>query len=426
MIAFFETSAPDFEARFQKLALREDARDDSAFEIEERVADIIRGVQERGDAALVEYTARFDDRPGLRASDLDVDLTNTPEPNPALDRAAARIRAFHQQQRLEDAILDDGTGVRCELRVRPLDRVGVYVPGGTASYPSTVLMNVIPAKVAGVREVIMVTPAKRGVIAPAVLAAAKIAGADKIFGIGGAQAIAALAFGTATIPRVDKIVGPGNAYVAEAKRQVFGRVAIDQLAGPSEVLIVADASADPAVVAADLLAQSEHDARSAAVLVTWVREVGDRVARELEAQLATLPRSEIAHASLSARGGIVIARDRVEALALADRYAPEHLGLAIEGAAEAALTVHAAGAIFVGHSTPEALGDYNAGANHVLPTGGTARFGSPLSVHDFVRRTSVITADARGLAKLGPDAAHLARIEGLEAHARAIEIRTKK
>lgn len=425
MIGILEFNAPDFEPRFAKLALREDALDAPPANIEATVAAILQNVAARGDDALVEYTARFDDRPGLTARELELEVATAPEPNPALDRAAARIRAFHAQQRVEDAHLDDGTGIRCELRARPLDRVGVYVPGGTAAYPSTVLMNIIPAKVAGVREVIMVTPAKTGVIAPAVLAAAKIAGADRIFGIGGAQAIAALAFGTASVPRVDKIVGPGNAYVAEAKRQVFGRVAIDQIAGPSEVLIVADESADPAVLAADLLAQAEHDVRSAAVLITWSRALADQVAAELDRQTALLPRGEIAAAALKSRGALVVARDRDQALALADRYAPEHLGLAIEDAAAYVDRIRAAGAIFVGHSAPEALGDYNAGVNHVLPTGGTARFGSPLSVHDFVRRSSVIYAEPRGLELLGEDAAHLARIEGLEAHARAIEIRRK-
>lgn len=425
MIKSFATTDADFEARFDILAARTGDGEAPAA-ITATVSEILRAVGERGDAALCEYTARFDDRPGVCPEDLRVDLDRAPPAPDSLKRAADRVRAFHAAQKVEDAILDDGTGVRCELRVRPLARAGVYVPGGTAAYPSTVLMNVIPAKVAGVGRVIMVTPAKRGEIAGAVLAAAKLAGADEVYGIGGAQAIGALAFGTGTIPAVDKIVGPGNAYVAEAKRQVYGRVAIDQIAGPSEVLLIADETADPRVLAADLLAQAEHDVRSAAVLITTDAGVAKRTAEELDVQARALPRSEIALAALADRSAIILARDRREAIELANRYAPEHLGLALRDAERAADEIHAAGAIFVGHDAPEALGDYNAGINHVLPTSGTARFGSPLSVHDFVRRTSVLRTDARGLETLAADAAELARIEGLEAHARAIEIRRKK
>ncbi len=425
MIAVYATTDADFEVRFARLAARA-GEGEAPAAITATVTEILRAIAERGDEALCAYTARFDDRLGVRPADLRVDLDDAPPAPDSLKRAADRVRAFHAAQRVDDTILDDGTGIRCELRARPLARAGVYVPGGTAAYPSTVLMNVIPAKAAGVARVVMVTPAKKGVIAPAVLAAAKLAGADEVYGIGGAQAIGALAFGTDTVPSVDKIVGPGNAYVAEAKRQVYGRVAIDQIAGPSEVLLLADETADPRVLAADLLAQAEHDARSAAVLISTSAEVCSRTASEVMKQALLLPRSEIALAALAARSAIILARDRHEAIELANRYAPEHLGLAIKDAESAVEQIHAAGAIFVGHDAPEALGDYNAGINHVLPTSGTARFGSPLSVHDFVRRTSILRAEARGLASLASDAAELARIEGLEAHARAIEIRRKK
>lgn len=431
MITLIRTTDDDFERRFSRLVRR--APSAGAARITEEVKAILADVALRGDAALVELSAKFDQRPGMTIDQIEIERGTLdramaevdPAIGAALSHAARRIEEFHAVQRAQilSAVLDDGRGIRAELIARPLDRVGVYVPGGTAVYPSTVLMNVIPAKVAGVREVLMVTPAKGGHVAPAVLAAALIAGADRVFSVGGAQSIAALAYGTQTIPRADKIVGPGNAYVQEAKRLVFGEVAIDQIAGPSEVLLIADGSASPRVLAADLLAQAEHDVQSAALLVTWSERVAEQTAWELEEQCATLPRAEIARQAIAARGGIVIARDKKEAFELANRYAPEHLGLAIEDAEVAVDLVRAAGAVFVGHHAPEALGDYNAGTNHVLPTGGTARFGSPLSVHDFVRRMSVLKVDPDALDRIGPDAVKLAREEGLEAHARAIEAR---
>ena len=432
MIDVLPTTAPDFAARFTKI--RDRAGSNSA-EIRERVQEIVEAVRAKGDAALLAYTAQLDDRPGVTAKELVVPAAQLQasfqnlgaDVKGALSRAAGRIRAFHGLQRaqIDDTILDDGRGLRAELRVQALSSVGLYVPGGTAAYPSTVLMNGIPAKVTGVPEVVMVTPAKAGKIAPAVLAAACLADVDRVLTVGGAQAVAALAFGTETVPRVDKIVGPGNAYVAEAKRQVYGHVDIDQIAGPSEVVILAGDDADARLVAADLLAQAEHDTNAAALAIVWSRTLAEAVAQQVEAQLADLPRGEIARAAIAARGGVILARDRSEAIELSNQYAPEHLGLAMADPREVLEEISFAGAVFLGHFTPEALGDYNAGVNHVLPTSGTARFGSPLSVHDFVRRMSVLSIDERALARIGPDAALLARAEGLEAHARAVEMRTK-
>lgn len=430
----YVTTQPGFEAAWGHLLSRGDVQ--GTVQVAEEARQIVEAVRLRGDAALVEFTARFELRPGLTSAGLEVPRAEwssaarriSPELRGALERAAGRIRAFHGLQRasLLDAHLDDRKGIVAQLRVRPLARVGLYVPGGTAAYPSTVLMNAIPAKVAGVPEVVMVTPAKGGVVPDLVLAAAELSGVDRIFGIGGAQSIAALAYGTATVPAVDKIVGPGNAWVQEAKRLVFGHVDLDTIAGPSEVLIVADQSADPEVVAADLLAQAEHDVRAAAVLLTWVPALADAVAAALVERAARLPRSEQVTRAIEDRGGIVLCRDRNEALQLADRYAPEHLGLAVEMPEAALNSVDNAGAVFLGHHTPEALGDYNAGVNHVLPTAGAARFGSPLSVHDFVKRTSVLAVEPMGLARIGDDAVRLARAEGLEAHAQAIELRQRR
>jgi histidinol dehydrogenase len=432
VIAVLSTRAPDFDQQFRRILDRADSDDTERREL---VTEIIEAVRTRGDAALLELTAKLDDRPGVSAADLVVPaaavqagLQNLPSDlKGALARAASRIRAFHGLQRaqIDDTILDDGRGIRAELRVQALTSVGVYVPGGTAAYPSTVLMNAIPAKVTGVPEVAMVTPAKKGVLNPAVLAAAALADVDRVFTIGGAQAVAALAFGTETVPKVDKIVGPGNAWVAEAKRQVYGRVDIDQIAGPSEVLIIADETADPRSVAADLLAQAEHDVRAAALAIVWSEPLARAIAEQIELQLADLPRRDIARTAIEARGGVIVAKSSEEAVELANRYAPEHLGLATANPRDLLEEIAFAGAVFLGHFTPEALGDYNAGVNHVLPTSGTARFGSPLSVHDFVRRMSVLSVDQRALARIGTDAALLARTEGLEAHARAVEMRTK-
>jgi histidinol dehydrogenase len=446
MIPILWAEEKGFEERFARLVARSGGKEDA--EDPERISSSVRAildeVRTRGDAAVLEYTRRFDGPPGPRgdadgsggsatARDLEIGpgeidraiAALDPGVHAALERAANRIRAFHslQMSQVASAVLDDASGIRAELLVRPLERAGVYVPGGTAAYPSTVLMNVIPAKEAGVKQIVMVSPAKNGVMPPAVLAAARIAGVDRLFSIGGAQAIGALAFGTETVPRVDKIVGPGNAYVQEAKRQVYGRVAIDEIAGPSEVLILADETASPEVVAADLLAQAEHDVRSAAVLITWSDALAEQTQQELAVQCRELPRAHYAETAIRDRGGIIVARDRRQAFELANRYAPEHLGLAMKDAELHLGEVLAAGAVFIGHHAPEALGDYNAGVNHVLPTSGTARFGSPLSVHDFVRRMSVLKVEPRALEQIGLDAAKLARIEGLEGHARAIEVR---
>lgn len=425
------TDAAGFEGWFARLCARGDADDQAR--VARDVAEIVARVRAEGDAALVEYTARFDRRPDLTEDALEVSQDDLhaalaglqPDLREALTRAAGRIRAFHavQQSHLHTARLEDGRGLSARLLVRPLARVGLYVPGGTAAYPSTVLMNAVPAKVAGVPEVVMVSPSPGGAPNPVVLAAAALAGVDRVFTIGGAQAVAALAYGTARVPRVDKIVGPGNAWVAEAKRQVYGAVDIDSVAGPSEVLIVADEGARPEVVAADLLAQAEHDVRAAAVLVTWHAPLAEAVATALAEQVATLPRKEACIQALTDRGGLIVCRDEAEAYDLANRYASEHLGLAVRDPEAGLLKIENAGAVFLGHHTPEALGDYNAGVNHVLPTSGTARFASPLSVHDFIKRTSVLSVSQASLQRLGPEAARLARAEGLEAHARAIEIR---
>jgi histidinol dehydrogenase len=337
--------------------------------------------------------------------------------------AARRIAAFHARQRERSWTWRDASGARCGVRVAPLERVGLYVPGGRAAYPSTVLMTAVPARVAGVRELVAVSPSGVRGVDPVILAACHVAGVDALYRVGGAQAVAALAYGTESIPRVDKIVGPGNVYVATAKRLVFGRVDIDSIAGPSEVLILADASADAAVVAADMLAQAEHDPEAAAMCVTTSRPLARRVAASLDAQLAALPRRAIAARSLARFGAIVVVPGRADALAVANALAPEHLELAVAAPRRWLAGVRHAGAVFFGTGAPEAFGDYLAGPNHVLPTGGTARFASPLGVWDFLKRTSVIEAGRATLDRLGPAVARLARAEGLEAHARAVEAR---
>ena len=390
---------------------------------------IVAAVRRHGDRALLGFTRRFDGV-HLRARDLRVPreaLAAAWEGVPTAVRrdlalAARRIRAFHLNQRERSWSVRDGSGARLGQVIRALDRVGVYVPGGRAAYPSTVLMTVIPARVAGVGEVVGVSPMRDG-DNPVVLAACHVAGLDALYRVGGAQAIAALAFGTKTIPRVDKIVGPGNIWVATAKRLCFGQVDIDSIAGPSEVLIVADGSADAALVAADMLAQAEHDPLAAAVCVTSDRRLAARVAAALDEQLAALPRRAIARRALAAFGAIVVVRTTAEAVVLANRLAPEHLELLVRRPDAWARRVRHAGAIFVGPWAPEAFGDYLAGPNHVLPTGGTARFASPLGVYDFVKRTSLIRAGRRTLARLGPAVTRLARLEGLDAHGRAVERR---
>jgi histidinol dehydrogenase len=392
--------------------------------IDASVAEILDDVRRRGDDAVAEYTRRFDRREPpyevARERWLSSAAQVSPHVHAALDFAAARIRAFHELQVEPDLDVVDG-GVRLALRVTPLARAGLYVPGGTARYPSSVLMTAIPAKVAGVREVIMVTPGA----SPETLCAAQLAGVDRVFELGGAQAVAALAFGTQTVPRVDKIVGPGNAWVASAKRQVYGEVDIDSIAGPSEVLVIADDSADPAWVAADLLAQAEHDRDARVVLVTTSSALAAAVDRELAHQLADLPRREIASAAITTHGAAIIVDSIDAAIELANAYAPEHLelDLPIEIARAAAARCTTAGAIFVGKYASEAAGDYVAGANHVLPTGGAARYASPLGVGDFRKRTSIIEYTAEAAAAHAPTIATLADCEGLDAHGRSAKRR---
>jgi histidinol dehydrogenase len=398
--------------------------------VEASVRRIIAAVRRDGDRALIRLTRRLD-KAALTPARMRVpgdDLAAAYRAVPAavrrdLSLAARRIRTFHARQRERSWSFRDASGARLGQRLQPLDRVGVYVPGGRAAYPSTVLMTVIPARVAGVREVVAVSPVGPAGDTPVILAACHVAGVDALYRVGGAQAVAALAFGTATIPRVDKIVGPGNIYVATAKRLCYGTVDIDAIAGPSEVLIVADGSADPDLVAADMLAQAEHDPLAAAVCVTPVARLARRVAAALDAQLAALPRRAIAGRALAAFGAIVVTRSMSEAIALANRIAPEHLELAVREPRRLLDAIRHAGAIFLGQDAPEAFGDYLAGPNHVLPTGGTARFSSPLGVYDFVKRTSVIEASPRTLARLGPAVVRLARLEGLDAHGRAVERR---
>ena len=394
------------------------------------VRAILDAVRSRGDAALVEYTRRLDGvtltpaRLRVSADDCAAAYRDLPAVvRRDLGLAARRIRAFHQGRVERSWTMRDRDGARLGQLVRPLARVGVYVPGGRAAYPSTVLMTAVPARVAGVGEIVATSPAGPDGHPAVILAACHLAGVDALYRVGGAQAIAALAYGTRTIPRVDKIVGPGNVWVATAKQLVYGSVDIDSIAGPSEVLIVADGSAPPALVAADMLAQAEHDPVAAAVCVTPDRRLAARVAAALDAQLAVLPRRAIAARALAACGAIVVTRSLADAVALADRLAPEHLELLVRTPRRWLRALRNAGAIFVGPYTPEAFGDYVAGPSHVLPTGGTARFASPLGVHDFVKRTSLLEGSPRGLRRLGPAVARLARLEGLDAHARSVECR---
>ena len=412
----------------QEIFLRRDeVRDVSA-----PVADIIRTVREQGDRALYEYARRFDgaELSGLSVTgaELEAALEQVePEFLAVLREAADNIRAYHAKQKRESFVMTQRDGVILGQRILPLARVGIYVPGGTAAYPSTVLMNAIPAQIAGVEDIVMVTPPGRdGAVSPAILAAAQVAGVTQIFKCGGAQAIAALAYGTETIPQVDKIVGPGNAYVAEAKKQVFGQVNIDMIAGPSEILVVADGKSDPAWVAADLLSQAEHDAHAAAVLVTDSRPLAEAVQNEVERQLTDLPRRDIAQKSLEANGKILVTKDLAAAVEAANRIAPEHLELCVDDPFALLPLVKNAGSVFLGRHTPEALGDYFAGPNHTLPTSGTARFSSPLSVDDFVKKTQFIYYTREALADAAPRIADFAEREGLHGHARSALSRTEE
>ena len=408
------------------------ARTEPEVHVEEVVADILKNVRERGDEALLEYTRKFD-RAELTG------LTVTPEEmQEALDQvedeflqilreAAGNIRRFHEKQKRTSFILNEEKGVVMGQKVIPIDRAGLYVPGGTAAYPSTVLMDAIPAKIAGCREVVMVTPpGKDGKVNPAILAAASVAGIDRIFKVGGAQAIGALAYGTKSVPRVDKIVGPGNAFVAEAKKQVFGQVAIDMIAGPSEILIVADGKTDPRWAAADLLSQAEHDKMASAVLVTDSMALAQAVARELEIQIPQLERREIARTSIDTNGKIIVADDLMQAIDIANEIAPEHLELCVDQPFDYLDAIRHAGSVFMGRHCPEALGDYFAGPNHTLPTSGTARFSSPLSVDDFVKKTQYTYFTAGALERVADKVAYFARKEGLTGHARSAVIRGEK
>ena len=403
-------------------------------DIAARVKEIVARVRQEGDAALFDYTRRFDqaeitaDTVQVTREEIDAAYAAaSPEWLAAMREAARRITAFHEKQK-QNTWIDFQPGIALGQKITPLQRVGVYVPGGTAAYPSSVLMNVLPAKVAGVEEIVMVTPPGRdgGVSYPLALVAADIAGVDRIFKVGGAQAVAALAFGTESIPRVDKITGPGNIYVANAKREVFGHVGIDMVAGPSEVLVIADASADPRHVAADLLSQAEHDPLAAAILVTDSEPLARAVDAELERQTALLPRQEVIRKSLGAYGTIVVAESLAACADIANRIAPEHLELSVDAPYALLPRIRNAGAIFLGHFSPEPLGDYLAGPNHVLPTSGTARFFSPLSVDDFVKKSSIICCTREELEKVSDQVMLLARQEGLDAHANAVAIRFGK
>ena len=421
------TADPGFGAAFQALLL--EARETTE-RVDQAVAAIIADVRARGDVALCEYTARFDrlaltpERLRIASGEIDAAVAGIPgELADALDLAARRIEAFHQAQLPADLRTTDAAGLTLGMRWTALDAVGLYVPGGKAAYPSSVLMNALPARVAGVRRIAMCVPSPGGVLNPLVLAAARRAGVEEIYRVGGAQAIAALAWGTATIAAVDRIVGPGNAYVAEAKRQVFGRVGIDGVAGPSEVVVLADRDNDPRLVAVDLLAQAEHDEAAQAILIADDPGFAGAVADAVAAEIPTLPRAAIAGASWQAHGAIILVRDWDEAIGLVDRLAPEHLQIMVREPEALFARVRHAGAAFLGGFCPEAVGDYVAGPNHVLPTGRTARFASGLSVFDFLKRTTWVAADAGALAEIGPAAVALAEAEGLHAHARSIALR---
>ena len=423
-----DSSASDFHAQLDGLLAWEQVTDS---QVEQTVRDIIAAVQNRGDEALLEYTQRFDRLQAGTVAELEIHQDSlqqalhgiSVQQREALERAANRVRAYAEHQKLESWSYTEADGTLLGQQVAPLDRAGLYVPGGKAAYPSSVLMNAIPAKVAGVSELVMVVPTPDGVRNDLVLAAAAIAGVDRVFTIGGAQAVAALAFGTGTIPAVDKIVGPGNIYVATAKRMVFGKVGIDMIAGPSEILVVCDGQTDPDWIAMDLFSQAEHDEDAQAILVSPDAEFLQRVADSISRQLPQMERADIIQASLAARGALVRVRDLDEAVEVANYVAPEHLELSVADPQAMAASIRHAGAIFLGRYTAEALGDYCAGPNHVLPTSRTARFSSPLGVYDFQKRSSLIQCSAAGAADLGQTAAQLARGEGLTAHAQSAEYR---
>ena len=425
-----DATDPDFARDLDHLLSWESVSDES---VNRRVLDIIADVRTRGDAALVDYTERFD---GLKVASmadlilprarLELALSRiTPAQREALEQAAERVRLYHEKQKQDSWTYTEADGTVLGQKVTPLDRAGLYVPGGKASYPSSVLMNAIPAKVAGVAEVVMVVPTPRGELNELVLAAACLAGVYRVFTIGGAQAIAALAYGTESVPPVDKIVGPGNIYVATAKRHVFGKVGIDMIAGPSEILVVCDGQTDPDWIAMDLFSQAEHDEDAQSILLSPDAAFLDAVAASIAKLLPTMERAEIIGKSLSARGALIKVADMTQAIEVANRIAPEHLELSVADPAQYLPQIRHAGAIFMGRYTAEALGDYCAGPNHVLPTSGTARFSSPLGVYDFQKRSSIIHCSADGASELGKIASVLARGESLTAHARSAEYRIK-
>ena len=426
-----DTAAPGFDAALGALVAFESAQDAA---IDAAVAAIVADVRARGDAAVLEYTQRFDRLAVAEAAALEIPAAAMraafdglpADQRAALTRAAERVRAFHERQKGQGFRVTEADGSELGQRVTPLDRVGIYVPGGKAAYPSSVLMNAIPAQVAGVAEIVMVVPTPDGVRNPLVLAAAHLAGVTRAFTVGGAQAVAALAYGTATIPAVDKICGPGNAYVAAAKRRVFGVVGIDMVAGVSEIVVVADATANPDWVALDLFSQAEHDEMAQAILLTPNAALADRVEASARRLIADMPRAQIIAASLARRGALVTTRDLADACAVVNRIAPEHLELAVADPDALLPLIRHAGAIFMGHYASESLGDYCAGPNHVLPTGRTARFSSPLGVYDFEKRSSVLKLSRAAAQALGPVAATLAHGEGLTAHARSAEARVTK
>jgi len=430
-IARMSTGEAGFEAKLAKLLAFESNQDEH---IESTVEEILRNVRSRGDAAVLEYTKRFDklEAASLAAleiprQELDLVLAGLPAMRrSALEQAAMRIRSYHERQPLVSWQYAESDGTTLGQKVTPLDRVGVYVPGGKAAYPSTVLMNALPAKVAGVSEIVMVVPTPNGERNDLVLAAASIAGVDRVFTIGGAQAVAALAYGTQTIAQVDKIVGPGNVYVAAAKRRVFGVVGIDMVAGPSEILVICDGRTDPDWIAMDLFSQAEHDEMAQAILLCPDTGFIEKVAASIDRQLKDMPRASVITASLDGRGALIETRDLEEACGIANRIAPEHLELSVEEPQLWAEKIRHAGAVFLGRYTSEALGDYCAGPNHVLPTSRTARFSSPLGVYDFQKRSSIISVSRKGAQKLGQLAMTLASGEGFQAHARSAELRLGK
>lgn len=425
---FLDINDINFDRQFAAILGRSE---ETSADVLETVRTIIADVRTNGDTALLEYTNRFDWLALSDASELEITAAEIDaafekllaDELAALQLACERVARFHEKQKSQTWISTEEPDILLGQKVTPLNRVGIYVPGGKASYPSSVIMNAVPARVAGVKEIIMVCPTPGGEINPAVLVAARLSGVDRIFRVGGAQAVAALANGTATIPRVDKITGPGNIYVATAKQLVFGQVGIDMIAGPSEILVINDGSGNPAHIAADLLSQAEHDELASSILITTDRSFGEKVLAEVERQLAQLSRESIARASWEKFGAIIVAGTLQEAAAFSNRIAPEHLELAVTDPFGLMPLIENAGAIFMGHWTPEAAGDYLAGPNHTLPTGGTARFFSPLSVDDFVKKSSIISLSEQGLRRLGGRVVQIANMEGLEAHALSVSIR---